>query len=184
MQGALGFESAAACATSAVRSAVSDRGGEASRGRECTLAGAKKVVEFVVPGTPVGKGRPKVASRGGKFAQLYTPEKTANYEGLVAHSGHAAMAGRPLIEGAVFVNLDIRLPVPSSWSNRKRLMALDGKVHPTKKPDIDNVEKAIFDGLNGVVWKDDVQVVSVQKQKRYSNVPGVDVLIREIGPGG
>lgn len=137
-------------------------------------------VTFVVPGTPVGKGRPKVSSRGGKFAQLYTPEKTANYEGLVAHTGQSAMNGRPLIEGAVFVDLDIRLPVPASWSKRKQLLALDGQVFPTKKPDADNVIKAIFDGLNGVVWKDDVQVVSAQMQKRYSSVPGVRVLVREI----
>lgn len=142
-----------------------------------------RVITFTVPGTPVGKGRPKVASRGGRFAQLYTPEKTANYEGLVAHAGHVAMNGRDLIAGAVSVQLDIRLPVPASWSKRKQNEALDGQLLPTKKPDIDNVEKAIFDGLNGVVWNDDVQVVDVTKRKRYSAVPGVRIRIAEIGTG-
>ena len=42
------------------------------------------VVRFKVPGTPVGKGRPRVSTRGGKFAKMYTPEKTAYYESLVA----------------------------------------------------------------------------------------------------
>ena len=43
-----------------------------------------KVIKFSVPGAPVGKGRPKISSRGGKFARMYTPEKTASYENLVA----------------------------------------------------------------------------------------------------
>lgn len=137
-------------------------------------------VRFTVPGAPVGKGRPKVSTRGGAFARMYTPEKTANYEGLVAHAGHAAMAGRALIEGAVSVVMDIRLEVPASWSKKKQARALAGHEMPTKKPDIDNVEKAIFDGLNGVVWKDDVQVVDVCKRKRYAEAPGVTVEIEEL----
>lgn len=40
-------------------------------------------VQFVVPGQPVGKGRPKAARRG-KQIVMYTPEKTASYESLVA----------------------------------------------------------------------------------------------------
>lgn len=138
------------------------------------------MIVFTVPGQPIGKGRPRVASRGGKFAQLYTPAKTASYEGLVAMAGRTAMDGRDLIAGPVAVSLDIRLAIPVSWSKKKQAAALSGLVAATKKPDIDNVEKAIFDGLNGVVWDDDVQVVRVEKQKRYAGVPGVAVTIRPL----
>lgn len=137
-------------------------------------------VIFTVPGQPIGKGRPKVSSRGGKFAKLYTPEKTVNYEGLVAHEAQAAMNGRTLLTGPVAVEMDIRLQIPVSWSNKRQAMAVSGEVAPTKKPDIDNVEKAIFDGMNGVVWVDDVQVVQVTKRKRYAEVPGVVVIAREL----
>lgn len=136
------------------------------------------MLKFTVPGAPVGKGRPRVTTRGGKFASMYTPEKTANYEGLVAHSGMMAMAGSPLLEGPVAVVLNIRCQIPASWSQRKQLQAQNGEIQPTTKPDIDNVEKAIFDGINGVVWRDDVQVVEVTKRKVYSSVPGVDVTIK------
>ena len=135
---------------------------------------------FTVPGQPVAKGRPKVARRG-KFLTHYTPEKTANYEGLVAHSAHIAMAGRPLISRAVSVELDIRLQIPQSWSKKKQQQAADGLIAATKKPDADNVEKGIFDGMNGVVWVDDVQVVQVAKRKRYAEIPGVVVIVRELG---
>lgn len=136
-------------------------------------------IQFVVPGNPVGKGRAKAARRG-KFITMYTPEKTANYEGLVAHSAQVAMNGRPLISGPIAVELDIRISIPASWSGKRKGMAQRGEIAATKKPDIDNVEKAIFDGLNGVVWKDDVQAVHVSKRKRYAETPGVVVIVREL----
>ena len=79
---------------------------------------------------------------------------------MVAHAAHIAMAGRPLISRAVSVELDIRLQIPQSWSKKKQQQAADGLIAATKKPDADNVEKGIFDGMNGVVWIDDVQVGS------------------------
>ncbi|MCG9064700.1 RusA family crossover junction endodeoxyribonuclease [Laribacter hongkongensis] len=139
------------------------------------------IVRFEVPGTPVGKGRPKVSTRGGKFARMYTPEKTASYEGLIALSARQAMGGRPLIDGPVDVSLMIRLAVPASWSKKKQAAALAGQVLPTKKPDADNVLKAVFDGMNGVVWVDDVQACGVMLRKRYAETPGVTVVVRQMG---
>jgi len=136
-------------------------------------------VIFTVPGHPVGKGRAKAARRG-KFITMYTPQKTVSYEGLVAHSAHVAMAGRELILGAVLVDLDIRLPIPESWSGKKKKMALDGLLMPTKKPDIDNIFKACADGMNNVVYKDDVQIVETSQRKRYAETPGVVVIVREL----
>ena len=136
-------------------------------------------INFTIPGQPVGKGRAKAARRG-KFITMYTPEKTASYESLVAHAAHVAMSGKSLIAGAVFVDLDIRLQIPASWSKKKQQQAAEGLIHATKKPDADNVEKAVFDGMNGVVWVDDVQVVQVSKRKRYAETPGVDVIVREL----
>lgn len=34
--------------------------------------------------------------------------------------------------------------------------------------------------MNSVVWVDDVQVVEVSKRKRYSETPGVDVIVKEL----
>lgn len=134
------------------------------------------ILAFTVPGAPVGKGRPRVG-KFGNHARLYTPAKTVGYEGLVAHQAFIAMQGAGLIEGACEVILDIVCQVPASWSKRKQAEAVGGRIHPTTKPDIDNVEKVIFDGMNGVVWKDDVQVVRVIKGKRYGDTPCVVVTV-------
>lgn len=134
------------------------------------------MLTFAVPGTPQGKGRPRVSTIAG-HARMYTPAKTAAYEGLVAHAAQAAMAGRPLIEGPVRLHLAIRCAVPASWSQKKRRMALAGEIVPTTKPDADNIIKAICDGCNGVVWRDDVQCADGAWSKRYSATPGVVVTI-------
>jgi Holliday junction resolvase RusA-like endonuclease len=137
-------------------------------------------VTFEVPGQPVGKGRPIAGRSFAGHTTLRTPTKTVNYEGLVAHAAHVAMAGAPLITGPVSVSIAIACQIPASWSGKKQREAAAGKHYPTTKPDIDNVEKAIFDAINNVVWKDDVQVVNVVKSKRYALAPGVKVLIEEI----
>lgn len=133
-------------------------------------------VSFIVPGEPVGKGRPRIG-KVGNHARMFTPAKTASYEGLIAHAGHMAMAGRELIEGPVMVELHIALSIPQSKSKKWKSAAAAGQVFPTKKPDTDNVLKAICDGCNGVVWKDDVQVVDAHVRKRYGETPGVKVRI-------
>ena len=131
---------------------------------------------FTVPGEPQGKGRAKIVKIGG-FSRMATPAKTVAYEGLVAHEAQAAMRGAQPFSGPCALEVDIVCSVPKSASKRVSAAALDGKVRPTKKPDIDNVLKAICDGMNGVVWKDDVQAVEVRVSKRYGQTPGVHVRV-------
>lgn len=133
-------------------------------------------IRFSVPGQPQGKGRPRVGTIGA-HARMFTPAKTLAYEGFIALQAQIAMAGHDLVEGPVEVRMFIALQVPASWSQKKQRQALEGFVLPTKKPDKDNVIKAVFDALNGVVWKDDVQVVDLVSKKRYSTQPRVDVEI-------
>lgn len=133
-------------------------------------------VAFIVPGEPQGKGRARVGKIGG-HARMFTPAKTAAYEGLVAMAAQQAMGGHPPLEGACMVEMYITVPVPASWSKKKTAAALAGQVYPTTKPDKDNVIKAIYDGMNGVVWRDDVQAVDGIQRKRYGPVPGVRVRV-------
>lgn len=137
------------------------------------------MIQFHVPGAPVGKGRPRIG-RVGAHARMFTPAKTVSYESTVALAAQQAMQGRGLMQGAVSVHLLIDCPIPASWSQKKQAQAKAGQIHPTTKPDIDNVEKAIFDALNGVVWRDDVQVVRVSKAKSYAATPGVRVSVEGI----
>jgi Holliday junction resolvase RusA-like endonuclease len=140
------------------------------------------IVRFTVPGEPQGKGRARIGKVGG-FSRLFTPAKTLAYEGLVAQMAQEAMAGAALIEGPASVSCELLFSVPRSASKKARAQMLAGELRPTKKPDADNVLKALCDGMNGVVWRDDVQAVDVRVVKRYAEVPGVVVAVQELQAG-
>lgn len=149
------------------------------------------MIRFTVPGHPVGKGRARSTLRGfktkatGKRVPIighYTPEKTRAWEGRAAKLALGARRGMPLIAGPVRLELEILHAVPDGWPLWKKALALAGAVLPTVKPDGDNVEKAVKDALNGVLWADDVQVVDAAKSKRYAAEPGVRITVTPL-PG-
>lgn len=132
------------------------------------------MITFTIPGEPVAKGRPRATTVGG-HARMYTPAKTAAYEQLVAVYAAAAMKKAPLIEHPVQLRLGIYCKVPGTWSKKRRADALAGIERPAKKPDIDNIVKALADGMNGVVWVDDAQIVELACSKWYALEPYVSV---------
>ncbi|MED4461833.1 RusA family crossover junction endodeoxyribonuclease [Metabacillus fastidiosus] len=50
----------------------------------------------------------------------------------------------------------------------------------TKKPDTDNLVKGVFDSLNKLVWQDANQVAKITAVKSYSEVPGMEIIIKEL----
>jgi Holliday junction resolvase RusA-like endonuclease len=137
------------------------------------------VIEFIVPGQPVPKGRPKFARRG-KGVVAYTPAKTVAYETLVQRAAGDAMAGREPSARPIKLIVSLALEVPASWSKKRRALAISGEIRATKKPDADNVLKGLKDGCNGIVWRDDAQVVCVELSKAYGAEPHAAVSVLEL----
>ena len=131
------------------------------------------ILTFTIPGKPRGKGR----ARSTRTGHSYTPEETVVYENLIRLAGEKALAGRPPLEGPMDLELEIWLPIPASWPAKRQAAALDQWA--PKKPDADNVLKAVLDGLNAVVFGDDVQVCRVLVLKRYSDIPRLVVTVSE-----
>ena len=48
---------------------------------------------------------------------------------------------------------------------------------PTGRPDLDNLIKALTDACNGIVWRDDAQIVRLMAEKRYSEQPGASISV-------
>lgn len=59
---------------------------------------------------------------------------------------------------------------------------INEKIYVDKKPDLDNLEKAVYDsiGKSGVVWKDDNLLVEHLTRKIYSPRPRIEIIIKEI----
>lgn len=123
-------------------------------------------VTISLGGAPMGKGRARAFIRGGHVAH-YTPEKTRSYEGMIRTAAMDAMGSRPPIDQPVEFVMRAIFDVPVSWSKKRRAAALVGDIKPGKKPDLDNIAKAWWDALNGVVYRDDSLIVKVSLEKRY-----------------
>lgn len=138
-------------------------------------------VHFTVPGEPQGKSRPRVVRGKDGRTHSYTPEKTAQYEALIRRE-YRRQGGVRFPDGAVLsVRLVAWYAVPKSASKQRRAAMLAGELLPTKKPDLDNIAKAICDALNGIAYHDDAQIVELYAEKRWDEIPRVDVEIREVG---
>ena len=133
-----------------------------------------KMIEIILAGEPVGKGRPRFVKATGR---AYTPEKTARYEDKIGWAAQAVMAGRPLMDKMLKVEIVAYLSIPVSKPKKWQVDALSGVIRPTKKPDIDNYVKGALDALNKVVWHDDGQVVEVLAQKFYSDRPRLEIRV-------
>jgi crossover junction endodeoxyribonuclease RusA len=118
----------------------------------------KEPIRIIIPGRPVPKGRPRLGMRG-KKAYVYTPPVTKKYEKLVGWV--AKSVGCRPVEGPVSVSLN---------------------VYARGKLDADNIAKSILDGLNGIAYEDDDQVVEllVRKHKvKRKEEERVEIEIRE-----
>ena len=135
-------------------------------------------IDFTVPGQPRGKGRPRFARRG-NFVTTYTDAATTTYEDQIRFYALRAMGGYKPLTMAIEAFIHVRLPVPQSYSKKRTEACLSGSEWPCKKPDLDNIVKSYMDGMNGIVYGDDSQVVEIHTTKVYAETGGVDVLIKE-----
>lgn len=114
-------------------------------------------LRYEIKGEPIGKARPRV-TRGGRVT--YTPKKTKDYEAQVRFLARreyelkvreVTKAIDDVLEGPIKVTITAVFGVPKSYSKKRREACLSGKEYPMKKPDIDNIEKIVLDGLNPVM---------------------------------
>ena len=130
-------------------------------------------VSFIIHSEPVAKARPRMNTKTGK---AYTPSKTRMFEDFVALSyGNRYYFDDEYIR----VRLKFKFKVPKSYSKKKHIEALEGKIRPTKA-DIDNYIKAVLDGLNGKAFKDDRNIVGILAEKEFAEEACIEVIIESI----
>lgn len=115
-------------------------------------------IQFFVPGLPVPKQSFRYTRNGGG----YQSQKVKEWQIQVEFAALGATFGRVLLMGDVCVRLVFCLP-----DKRRR--------------DWDNLAKGVMDALNGVVYRDDSQVVEAHIAKIVDRRvrPGVKVEITE-----
>ena len=133
------------------------------------------MIKFTVFGEPVAQARPRVTRHG-----AYDPPRCKAYKEQVAIIARVAMRGLSPSQGPIDCRVKVFRCIPKSWSRAKRGAAQAGNLLPTSKPDTDNYLKGIMDGLTGIAWVDDSQVIRVTCEKSYSEQPRAVIEIEEI----
>ena len=100
---------------------------------------------IVIAGDPVPAQRPRFSGK-----RAYQPRRNVEYRQSVQAAASEAMSGREILRGAI-----------------SAIVRLYRRYKPTARNygDVDNHLKAIFDGLNQIVFADDAQIVRCVVEK-------------------
>ena len=103
---------------------------------------------LTIPIKPEPKQRPGFSR---KRKKAYTPKKTKDYEEKISDYflSHVKVE-RFDKDVPLVVNLIFGMPIPKSTSKKRVKVMLEGAIKPTKKPDIDNMQKAVLDAMPAV----------------------------------
>lgn len=134
-----------------------------------------EILEVVIPGQPVGKGRPVFAKRG-KFVSARTPDKTLAWEHGAEMRIRDVWRGAAPLDQACSLRVEAvcRRPqalVPKVGPRIRTVQPRSGRLPCLAKPDIDNVIKIAMDALVlAHVLTDDTRVVEVSGRKVYAAI--------------
>jgi Holliday junction resolvase RusA-like endonuclease len=129
-------------------------------------------VEFTVHGIPAPQGSKKAYVVRGRAVVTDASKKLAPWRNTVADGAREAAAG-VMFDDAVHVSIVFNMPRPKTVR----------RTFHTVAPDVDKLIRAVLDGLTvGGLIRDDSLVVSVRARKRYSDVTGAEVVVKEYEP--
>lgn len=133
-------------------------------------------VRFLVAGKARPKGRARTSVKNGVMRH-YTPKPTTEYEDAIRRAAIHALGSRPRFEGPVSVTVTVRCKPPQRTSKKALVEMLAGRLMPTTRPDMDNILKAIADGISKVLIRDDADIVQFSGVKQYAIEAGIDVIV-------
>ena len=131
-------------------------------------------IEFFAPGEPKSQGS-KNQFGGESCKQLPA------WRSLVSLMAKQAMKGENPTDLPVTVSASFCFSRPKSHyrtGKKSGILRDDAPYKKAGKPDLDKLQRAIFDAMTGIVYKDDSQIWCVDADKTYSDEPGVSVIVR------
>lgn len=142
---------------------------------------------FWAAGVPVPQGSKKIGRNPATKRPILINDNDGAlkpWREVVDHYARQGMGGVQRFEGPVRVDLTFYLPRPASHYLRSGALKPSAPEWPAVKPDIDKLERAVFDSMTTAgVWADDSRAVLVVKSKEYADEhqAGVSVLVTDLG---
>lgn len=138
-----------------------------------------KEVNLTLPLEPVPKGRPRF-NKTQYGVMPYTPPKTKRFEQDVALLYYQSDSPQFERNVPIEVSIEFGMVIPASSTKKRKQLMLQGLIHHTVKPDLDNLTKAVLDALNGLAWHDDAQISKLYVRKLYTENPYIQLQIKQI----
>ena len=134
---------------------------------------------LTIPGVPVPQGRPCVNMRRGI---VYDPSESKQEKQRIKMELmiHMRKYTIPMLDGPLKVTIRFFIPIPKSFSKKRRVDAHEGRLFPIPRPDLDNLAKLVLDACNGILFTDDRCIVDLVLSKRYSNDPRVVIEVEGV----
>lgn len=133
-------------------------------------------LRITIPGRPIPKGRPRFA-RMGQHVRTFTDKATLTRENWIRQCALQAMSAVP---GLAFP-LDCPLAVRVEFHVARPKSAPRRVTRPATKPDLDNLLKAVLDGLSlAGLFTNDSRIVAIEASKAFASGPELTVVeVRE-----
>jgi len=126
------------------------------------------LIEFEILGTPRPQPRPRFRNTS-YGVRIYTVQEVLDYKADIASIAKSKIKS-PIV-GAIKIEVHVYVQRPKSLSKKI--------VNCTKRPDLDNYVKLVFDALNKVAYNDDGQIIELIATKSYGE-PRVIIKITEV----
>lgn len=128
--------------------------------------------KIVIDLIPTPAPRPRVTKKG----HTYYPQKYLDFRADLKRE--LSKTELKFEEGAIKLEAIFYMPIPKSYSKKKRV-EMEGSWH-IKRPDTDNLMKAVKDGLEGLIYADDSRVSFEIGKKIYSKEPRIEINYQQI----
>jgi Holliday junction resolvase RusA-like endonuclease len=137
----------------------------------------REPITIVLLGPPVAYAR-----TGTNLRQRFTPKRQRSESKTLRTVAQQEMlsANHPIFDEPLRLRVRSEWPIPASWSQRRRDLAILHILKPAKRPDLDNIVKQAKDALSGVVYRDDCLIVELIAEKLYSEQPKIVLTIAPV----
>lgn len=144
-----------------------------------------EMVEFHVKGKSEPAGSKRAVPMGNRWGVIDDNPKAAKFKLSVGGVAKAAMDGREPLRGPLRVTMAFLIERPKSHLTSKGELSSIGRdrFFHTIRPDVLKLARAVEDGMTGVAYEDDAQIVVELLTKRYCHAyeePGVFVTVEQV----
>ncbi len=152
----------------------------------------KKILELVLIAKPVTNNTKSriINSPKGAYASYYKPKETKEHEQDIRSNINSYMIINRIRTNinAVKVVIYTGVPIPRSFSKKKREQAISGLLLPKKRPDLDNYTYLIKNSLKPSkkytnllhILSDDSLICDSVESKRYAERPFIKIEIYDM----